>query len=103
MHRLAIVASHPIQYQAPWFRALARTTHLTVLFCHRQDAHAQGDAGFGVPFDWDVPLLDGYDYRWLENRARKPDVSQRNGCDTPEISTIIGGGNFDACVVSGWY
>ena len=36
-YRLAIVASHPIQYQAPWFRALARETDLTVFFCHKQD------------------------------------------------------------------
>ena len=48
MHRLAIVASHPIQYQAPWFRALATVTDLTVFFCHRQDAKGQADAGFGV-------------------------------------------------------
>jgi len=29
MNSLAIVASHPIQYQAPWFRALATRTDLT--------------------------------------------------------------------------
>ena len=62
MHRLAIVASHPVQYQAPWFRALARVTDLTVFFCHRQDGAGQADAGFGVPFEWDVPLLNGYDH-----------------------------------------
>ena len=103
MHRLAIVASHPIQYQAPWFRALARVTDLTVFFCHRQDGAGQADAGFGVRFEWDVPLLDGYDHRWLENRARRPDVSQFRGCDTPEIAPLLRDRSFDACIVCGWY
>src|SRR6478609_5794440 len=80
MHRLAIVASHPIQYQAPWFRALARVTDLTVLFCHQQQPADQARAGFGVAFDWDVPLLDGYRHEWLHNRASTPDVSRATGC-----------------------
>jgi glycosyltransferase involved in cell wall biosynthesis len=103
MHRLAIVASHPIQYQAPWFRALALRTDLTVFFCHRQDRDGQAAAGYGVPFDWDVPLLDGYQSVWLDNVARTPHVSRFTGCDTPEIFGRIRDGRFDACIVSGWY
>ena len=103
MHRLAIVTSHPIQYQAPWFRALAQVTDLDVFFCHRQDAAGQAEAGFGVAFDWDVPLLDGYRYHWLTNRSRRPDVSSLFGCDTPEIAGVIRDGGFDACLVCGWY
>jgi glycosyltransferase involved in cell wall biosynthesis len=103
MYRLAIVTSHPIQYQAPWFRELAKATDLEVFFCHRQDAAGQAAAGFGVPFEWDVPLLDGYAYTWLANRAQRPDVSRFSGCDTPEIAGILAGGRFDACLVMGWY
>jgi glycosyltransferase involved in cell wall biosynthesis len=103
MRRLAVVASHPIQYQAPWFRAIAAVTDLTVFFCHRQDASGQADAGFGVPFEWDVPLLDGYRFEWLTNVARHPNVSSFDGCDTPDIGNRLGAGRFDACIVSGWY
>ena len=103
MHRLAIVASHPIQYQAPWFRALARVTDLTVLFCHQQQSADQARAGFGVAFDWDVPLLEGYRHEWLDNRASTPDVSRATGCDTPDIGRVLRQGAFDACIVSGWY
>ncbi len=102
-YRLAIVASHPIQYQAPWFRALTRATDLDVFFCHRQDASDQANAGFDGPFEWDVPLLDGYRYHWLENRARRPNVFSYRGCDTPGIDQAIAGGRFGACIVSGWY
>lgn len=62
--RLLVATSHPIQYQAPLFRALAKCTDidLDVLFLLLPDAIQQGE-GFGVAFEWDVPLLDGYPWR----------------------------------------
>ena len=100
--RLAVVASHPIQYQAPWFRALAKVAELEVFFCHEQDASGQAEAGFGVRFDWDVPLLDGYRYHLLKNVSPRPGVSSFGGCDTPEIAERLssrGAPNFDACII----
>ncbi len=103
MRRLAVIASHPVQYQAPLWRALGSRFHLEVFFCHRQDARGQGRAGFGEDFDWDVPVLDGYCSRWLHNRAAVPGVDRFGGCDTPEVSDVLEAGNFDACLVNGWY
>src|SRR6185369_10673117 len=61
--RVLAVASHPIQYHAPWFRGLTASPAIdfSVLFIQKPDAFEQG-RGFGVAFEWDVPLLDGY--RW---------------------------------------
>jgi glycosyltransferase involved in cell wall biosynthesis len=103
VHRVALVASHPIQYHAPWFRALARVVDLEVFYCHRQDGAGQARAGFGVPFEWDVPLLDGYRFSWLQNVSASPGVGRFQGCDTPEIAERLRSGAFDACIVSGWY
>src|SRR6185503_1390569 len=103
MHRVAIVTSHPIQYQAPLFRALAAVTDLEVFFAHRIDGAGQAAAGFDVEFDWDVDLLDGYRHSWLSNRSRRPNVFEFGGCDTPEIGDRLGTGRFDACLVFGWY
>lgn len=103
MSRVAIVTSHPIQYQAPWFRALAHRTEIEVLFCHRQSAADQAAAGFDHAFEWDVPLLDGYRSRWLRNVSRQPGVEAFGGCDTPEIADVLAQGRFDACLVNGWY
>ena len=102
-YRVAVVASHPIQYHAPWFRGLAELVDLEVFFCHRQDGAGQAAAGFGVEFEWDVPLLDGYSHTWLTNRSRNPNVSSFSGCDTPDIADRLERGGFDACIVSGWY
>jgi len=103
MMRLAVVTSHPIQYQAPWFRELARRADLEVFFCHDQGAEGQADAGYGRAFTWDVPLLEGYRHSWLTNRSRKPGVFAFGGCDTPEIRDRLAAGRFDACIVNGWY
>ena len=70
--RLAIVASHPIQYHAPLFRELAKRVDLTVFFAHRATPADQAKAGFGVDFDWDIDLLSGYEHVFLHNVARNP-------------------------------
>jgi glycosyltransferase involved in cell wall biosynthesis len=53
------------------------------------DARQQG-AGFGVEFQWDVPLLEGYRYVVLENVSRRPGVTHFLGCDTPSIAEFLG-------------
>jgi len=103
MKRLGILASHPVQYQAPLFRELARRLDLQVYFAHRQSAADQARADFGVEFEWDVDLLAGYRHEFLPNVARRPDVSRFSGCDTPEIAARIASGGFDAFLVNGWY
>jgi glycosyltransferase involved in cell wall biosynthesis len=101
--RLGVLATHPIQYHAPLYRALAQKLDLNVFFAHQQTAQGQADAGFGVAFEWDVPLLDGYPYQFLENAAKEPDVSTFWGCSTPEIGEVIARERFDAFLVNGWY
>jgi glycosyltransferase involved in cell wall biosynthesis len=102
--RLAFVTSHPIQYHAAWFRALANEPALDfeVLYCHRPAPGDQG-IGFGVPFTWDVPLLDGYRHRFVRNVARRPALGSFAGLDTPELSTLINRRRYDAVVVNGWH
>lgn len=101
--KLGILTSHPIQYQAPLFRELARRCELRVFFSHRQTPQAQADAGFGVAFEWDMDLLSGYEHRFLHNAARRPDTGVFLGCDNPELDGVIQQGGFDAFLVMGWH
>ncbi len=102
-HRVAFVTTHPIQYQVPVFRHLAKHPELDfkVLFCQLPDARLQGD-GFAKSFKWDIPLLDGYRYEVLTNVAARPSVTEFSGCDTPEIARRIRQDGFDAVIVNGW-
>jgi glycosyltransferase involved in cell wall biosynthesis len=101
--RVAFVTSHPIQYQVPVFRCLAECELIDfqVLYAMLPDSTAQGE-GFGVEFAWDLPLLEGYKYRVLENVSTNPSVTRYSGCDTPSIRDVLSQQEIDVVVVNGW-
>jgi len=103
--RLAIVSTHPIQYQAHWYRVLAAHPELDihVYYCHQATPAEQAKAGFGVEFEWDVPLLSGYPFTFLKNMANTPGHGSFGGFDTPEIKDIIQRREYDAVMVNGWH
>ena len=101
--KVAFVTSHPIQYQVPVFRALAKSDKVEFRVCFGMipNAHVQG-SGFGLSFQWDVPLLEGYSYGVLENVARVPSVVEYRGCDTPGVGVTLAKWGADVTVVNGW-
>jgi glycosyltransferase involved in cell wall biosynthesis len=102
--RVLAVASHPIQYHAPWFRGLAQSSAIdfSVLFVQRPDPQEQG-RGFGVAFEWDVPLLDGY--RW----SVVPRLRGRGGLHgffatrIPRPTALLRELRPDVLVLTGWH
>ena len=63
---LAIVTSHPIQYQAPLWRALvAAGVKFEVWFLTPHAVKPSYDREFGQTFAWDADLLAGYPHRFL--------------------------------------
>ena len=102
--RLAIFTSHPIQYQAPLFRALATCRELepTVYFGSRHGVDVSLDSGFGKAFSWDVPLLDGYAHDFLPNVAAHPDVSRFRGVRLSRATETLAAGGYDALLLLGW-
>lgn len=103
MTRLAILASHPVQYYAPLFCALAQHVDLTVFYAHAATAHDQARAGFGIGFAWDVDLLSGYDHVFLSNVSRNPGLGHFSGVDTPDIGHFLQDGRFDVLLLMGWH
>ena len=101
--RLGVLSTHPVQYQAPLYRALAARgdVDLTVFYAHRPTPEQQGNE-FGVAFEWDTDLLGGYHSVFLNNRAATRGIGF-GGFDTPEIGGHISRGCFDAFVVNGWH
>jgi len=65
--RVAVCATHPIQYQAPLWRALAARPGLQVHVFFGSDLSVRGyrDREFGVDVKWDVPLTAGYEHTFL--------------------------------------
>lgn len=104
--RLAIFTSHPIQYQAPWFREIARACDIDVrvFFGYEPDAQEQGK-GFGEAFVWDIPLREGYDSTVLECRPvpfvksrflarRAVSIGRELDAFKPDVALVLGWQNF---------
>ena len=102
--RLAFLTSHPIQYQAPLFRALARRpgVELTVFFGTDQGARAYRDTGFGATVQWDVPLLEGYRHVFLPNLNPRGTSAGFFGLVNPALVGALRRGRFHALAVHGW-
>lgn len=98
---LAVLTSHPIQYQAPLFRALAEHPRidLTVFFCSDQGACEYYDDGFGRVVKWDIPLTDGYDHRFLVNISPLSSLSSPLGQINPSILRRLHRGNHHALLI----
>jgi glycosyltransferase involved in cell wall biosynthesis len=87
MKKLAIILSHPIQYYAPWFRSLHTDPEiqLRVFYLWNFGVTASVDRDFGQTIAWDVPLLDGYDYEWVENTSDQPGTHHIWGLQNPTL------------------
>ncbi|MBZ5534092.1 MAG: glycosyltransferase family 4 protein [Acidobacteriia bacterium] len=102
-YRLAILASHVIQYQDPLFKALGAhpAFDVEVFFCSDSGAKPYMDSGFGREVKWDIDLLQGYKFQFLRNLSR-PGASGFWGAINPQIVSKIRKGKFDALLVHGW-
>ncbi len=68
MTRLAIITTHPIQYYAPVFSKLAKQQGIEIkVFYTWEKEAAKFDRDFGKEVEWDIPLLDGYEYSFVPN------------------------------------
>ena len=104
-YRLAIVISHPVQYQSPLFRKLAAhpDIDLTVYYGTNYGATEQLDPGFGVRVRWDVPLLEGYNSVFLGNYSPVPHVpSSFLWVLNPGIISALLKNRYDAVMVHGY-
>jgi glycosyltransferase involved in cell wall biosynthesis len=66
--RLVVLQTHPIQYYAPLYRALAERARVEVKVVYLSDVGVgpHDDPGFGRQVAWDIPLLEGYEFRILQ-------------------------------------
>ncbi|MCD6661281.1 MAG: glycosyltransferase family 4 protein [Lentimicrobium sp.] len=102
--KLAIVSSHPIQYNAPMFRLLAKSSVVEprIFYTWSQSNQTLFDKDFGREIKWDIPLLDGYDYEFTENISANPGPGSYKGIDCPGLNKSIKKWGADALLVFGW-
>lgn len=102
MKRVALIASHVIQYQAPFFRLLAKDPEieLTVFYCSRAGAEVYRDADMQTSLRWDVDLLGGYRHVFLRNFGFGDGYTR---LINPGVLRVIINGGYDAAIFFlGW-
>ncbi len=105
MIKLAIITTHPVQYNAPLFKMLTERNivHVKVFYTWSQTASGKKyDPGFGRAIEWDIPIMEGYEYSFVENISKKPGSQHYNGINNPTLIKEIQQWNADAVLVYGW-
>lgn len=105
MKCLAIITTHPIQYNAPLYKLLAQRKNIAIkVFYTWGDTvlKKKFDPGFQKNIEWDIPLLDGYDYEFVENIAVDKGSHHFKGIDNPTLIHQIEAWQADALLLYGW-
>ena len=101
---LAIIASHPIQYQCPLFKELAKEgrINLKVYFCSDWGVKEYFDKGFGQSLNWDINLLEGFSYEFVKNYSPCPNPSRFFGLLNSGLINKLKKDNVDVVWIHGW-
>jgi glycosyltransferase involved in cell wall biosynthesis len=103
--RIAIVSTHPIQYNAPLFALLAKKVEIDVMVFYTWGETSMGqkwDPDFGKSIEWDIPLLEGYNYHFTRNISKKPGSDHFKGIINPDLIQEIKDFNPNVIWVWGW-
>jgi len=103
-YRIGIIASHPIQYYAPWFRQLANEKGITshVFYLDNQGTSQKTDIEFGKIFSWDIDLLGGYSHEFVPNAAKNPGTHHFWGLRNLGLYAAIRNFSPDALLLLGY-
>jgi glycosyltransferase involved in cell wall biosynthesis len=105
LKKLAIISSHPIQYNAPLFALMAENGlfELKVFYTWGEESiKPKFDPDFGRVVEWDIPLLQGYQYQFVKNVAKNPGSHHFFGIDNPSLIEDIESWGADVVWVWGW-
>ena len=103
--KLAVITSHPVQYNAPMFEELSRRGNILVKVFYTWGETVlknKFDPGFGKVIEWDIPLLHGYSYEFVDNVATNKGSHHFKGIDNPSLPSIINEYQPDAVLIYGW-
>ena len=105
MKKLAIVTTHPIQYNDPLFTLLAQRGVIDIKVFYtwgKSVLKEKYDPGFKQNISWDIEMLKAYNYTFVKNVAKHPGSHHFRGIDNPTLIKEINDWNTDAVLVYGW-
>ncbi len=103
--RVAIISSHPIQYNAPLFSLLSKSTDLKVKVFYtlgKPPSAGYFDVDFRINIDWDIPLFDNYEFCFLKNSSLFPGTHHFLGIINFDIFKALDDFKPDLIFLYGW-
>jgi glycosyltransferase involved in cell wall biosynthesis len=101
---LAVLTTHPIQYQVPVWKGLAagKKIPFKVFYMSDQGLEARFDPGFGKSLSWDIDLLGGYESEFLDTyKGRRSDSFWRLRLK-PGFGSALRRMGADVLWIQGW-
>ncbi len=104
MLRIAHFVTHPIQYFAPLYRAIAEfaDVELTVFFGSDFGTKPSFDPGLGREVQFDIPLLEGFRFEFLKNHGDGKPGGRAASFDCPDLVQRLSSRSFDVVWIHGW-
>ena len=104
LHRILIITTHPVQYHAPLFEFLAGYGEydLKVFYTSGKEDGASFDIGFGKKRSWNIDLLKGYKYEFLNNCAFDTKLTSFFSIVNPGIIKKTAAYNPTLIIIFGW-
>lgn len=101
---LIIFATHPVQYQVPLWQNMAKAgLTFEVWYFTAFGISESYDVQFGKSFSWDLPMLEGYSYRFLSvNKGAAPNKGFRGIILKEDIKEKLEGINATHVYINGW-
>lgn len=73
--KIIFINTHPIQYFAPLYAYCNKEgLRVDAWYCSDESIRGEKDLEFGKAVKWDIPLLEGYSYRFFKNHSWKPSI-----------------------------
>jgi len=100
---LLVISTHPIQYQAPVYRALQQQFHIPTTVIYGSDFSIAGyrDREFDTKFSWDTDLLNGYTSFFL-SRTDQGGAQSYETVSTKGLTALLNKLDFKAALVLGY-
>lgn len=102
---LAIITTHPIQYQVPLWQKLAENKKIEFEVWYLTDfgLSESYDLQFGKSFAWDLPSLEGYNYRFLKvNKGAAPNLGFKGIRLEQSLKRLFLENNITHIYINGW-
>lgn len=103
-NRIAYFISHPIQYYSPLLKEMAKELDLQVYYFSDASMNTVNvDKGFNRIIQWDIPLLEGYNYQFIKNYSKRKSVNNHFfDVLNPSIIKILWKEKCSVIIVNGW-